>query len=78
MARELQPISCPRCGERQNHLPGAFDPRRVPFGPVFCMACRHQFRQAEYLAGLAAAEQETANRLKARAKAFSKDHASRT
>lgn len=52
MVRELHPVPCPKCSERQNHLPGGFDPDRDPFGPVFCMACRHQFDRAEYLSGL--------------------------
>ncbi len=53
MTRDLYPVACPRCGEAQNSLPGAFDPDRNPFGPVSCMVCGHEFSREEYLAGLA-------------------------
>ena len=52
MPRELAPIACPVCAERQNVTPGGFDPERVPFGPVTCMVCRHAFTRDEYLQGL--------------------------
>lgn len=53
MARDLYPVSCPRCGEAQNSMPGGFDPERDPFGPVTCMVCGRDFTRDEYLAGLA-------------------------
>lgn len=55
MARELYPVSCPQCGEAQNVMPGGFDPDRVPFGPVTCMACGNNFTREDYLTGLAQA-----------------------
>tara|TARA_R110000796_G_scaffold18284_4_gene55418 strand:+ start:650 stop:865 length:216 start_codon:yes stop_codon:yes gene_type:complete len=55
MARELYPVSCPHCGEAQNVMPGGFDPDRVPFGPVTCMACGNNFTRDDYLSGLAQA-----------------------
>lgn len=60
---DLLPVACPRCGERQNHLPGNFDPQRVPFGPVICMTCRYQFERSEYVRGLEASRQEVLRRL---------------
>tara|TARA_Y100000813_G_scaffold41853_1_gene28668 strand:- start:188 stop:406 length:219 start_codon:yes stop_codon:yes gene_type:complete len=56
MTRKLYPVSCPRCGETQNVLPGGFDPDRAPFGPVTCMVCGHEFSREEYLEGLDRAE----------------------
>ncbi len=64
---ELHPVACPRCGERQNHLPGHFDPMRLPFGPVICMTCRYQFERKEYIHGLEASQQEALHRLAKRA-----------
>jgi hypothetical protein len=48
----LCPVACPVCGESQNTLPGGFDPERLPFGPVHCMVCGHQFTASEYRVGL--------------------------
>ena len=36
-------------------MPGGFDPDRVPFGPVTCMACGNNFTRDDYLSGLAQA-----------------------
>ena len=55
MARPLYPVSCPRCGEAQNAMPGGFDPDRVPFGPVTCMVCGHDFTRDDYLDALSRA-----------------------
>ncbi len=55
---DLLPVACPRCSERQNHLPGHFDPKRLPFGPVICMTCRYQFERNEYIGGLEASRRE--------------------
>lgn len=63
---ELLPVACPRCGERQNHLPGHFDPQRLPFGPVICMTCRYQFERKEYVRGLEASRQDVIQRLSKR------------
>jgi hypothetical protein len=49
--KEIVPVPCPVCGQRQNRAPGPFDPDREPFGPVFCMACGHAFTRDEYHAG---------------------------
>jgi len=53
MAKNFGPSRCPRCGERQNKMPGGFDPDAEPFGPVLCMACGHRFTRREFLDGLA-------------------------
>jgi hypothetical protein len=45
-------VKCQICGESQNTVPGGFDPRAEPFGPVTCMVCNNQFSQTDYLAGL--------------------------
>lgn len=63
----LLPVACPRCGERQNHLPGHFDPQRLPFGPVICMTCRYQFERREYILGLEVSRREIEQRLAKRA-----------
>lgn len=47
-AKDIVPVACPGCGERQNRTPGPFDPDREPFGPVFCMACGHAFSREQY------------------------------
>jgi hypothetical protein len=52
MTHEIVPVDCPSCGERQNILPGEFDPEKEPFGPVSCMVCNREFNQSEYLNGL--------------------------
>jgi DNA-directed RNA polymerase subunit RPC12/RpoP len=52
MAKNFGPSRCPRCGERQNRMPGGFDPDAEPFGHVQCMACGHRFTRREFLAGL--------------------------
>lgn len=50
--QKLLPVSCPRCGEAQNTMPVGFDPDKVPFQNVSCMACGRVFSQKEYLIGL--------------------------
>ena len=67
VSMDLFPVACPRCGERQNHLPGNFDPKRLPFGPVICMTCRYQFERGEYLRGQDASRHDATRRLTERA-----------
>lgn len=50
--KNFGPSRCPRCDERQNTMPGGFDPDAKPFGRVVCMGCGHAFTRDEYLAGL--------------------------
>ena len=38
-----------------NAMPGGFDPDRVPFGPVTCMVCGHDFTRDDYLDALSRA-----------------------
>ncbi len=54
MLDHIYPVTCQVCGESQNTVPGGFNPRAEPFGPVSCMVCNHQFSQSDYLAGLEA------------------------
>jgi hypothetical protein len=63
MMRELLPVPCPRCDEKQNTHAGDFDPDRVPFGQVLCMACGHVFKRGEYMAGLERATRDSDARL---------------
>ncbi len=63
MTRELLPVPCPRCDEKQNTHSGDFDPDRVPFGPVLCMACGHAFKRGEYMTGLERATRDRDARL---------------
>ena len=48
----IYPVTCQICGESQNTVPGGFDPKAEPFGPVSCMVCNNQFSKSDYLAGL--------------------------
>ena len=44
---DILPVRCPRCGEAQNTLDGALDPR-APGAEIGCMVCGHTFDAAEY------------------------------
>lgn len=66
MATKLVPVSCPKCGERQNRHQGGFDPDREPFGPVLCMGCGREFTADEYRAGLQKSWRDIEARLRSR------------
>ncbi|MHC8509085.1 MAG: hypothetical protein ACYYKD_06755 [Rhodospirillales bacterium] len=66
MSANPPPVPCPKCAERQNVSPGAFDPDDPSFR-VHCMACGHKFSPIEYKMGLAAVMNEPPKGLAAKA-----------